>query len=471
MQNIYQQDFDFLVETIIDSHPNVYAVLTEAEFKQQTALTRDKLVGVTDKNQAAVIYQQFLALLKDGHTFIQSFGGNSGSFGLMLNIKNNICYIKNISTEFDSKLIGRKIETIGKLPALAAVEKIKSIISAENDYFQNYQLSIYCKNPAVLRLLGIIDDDTLTVQLAEDDQQLSFTVKENITWHQPTKHPVTARQAGEFCYQIIDNYCYFQFNQFFDQQTYEMYKSFNYFSAKQIAELDGRYSDFRDFLQTMFSDIFERNIQNLIIDFRYNSGGNSVLGDQFARFLDLDSKKARGGSSYTKVSKLMQKNRQSEYEYELKEMQKINSSIQIPFFTIKDYGAFPEICISDPEHAFYFPEQDHKFAGQLFILTGHNSFSSASDFATVLQDNGLAVTIGEPTGGKPSSFGDILDFELPNTKIKCGVSHKEFFRPDESKNHEDSLYPDYPVEYDYAEKFHTGRDVVFEKALELINNG
>lgn len=83
------------------------------EFKQQADLTRDKLAGVTDKNQAAVIYQQFLALLKDGHTFIQSFWGNSGSFGLMdFDVKNNICYIKNISTEFDSKLIGRKVKPL-----------------------------------------------------------------------------------------------------------------------------------------------------------------------------------------------------------------------------------------------------------------------------------------------------------------------------------------------------------------------
>lgn len=471
MQNIFQQDFDFLVETIIDSHPNVYAILTETEFKKQVALTRDKLVGVTNKNQATVTYQQFLALLKDGHTAIQSFWGQSGSFGLMLNIKNNICYIKNISTEFDRKLIGRKIETIGNLPVLAAVDKIKSIISAENDYLQNYLLSLYCKNPAVMRLFGIIDDDTLTVQLAEDDQQLSFTVKESITWHQPAQHQVTARQAGDFSYQIIDNYCYFQFNQFFDQQTYEMYKSFNYFSAEQIAKLEGTLPDFRDFLRKMFKDILERKIKNLIIDLRNNGGGNSILGDQFARFLELPNRILTSCSAYTKVSQLIQRDRQTEYEYELSEMQKITPAIELPFLTIKDCGTFPESCISNIEHSFYFPEQDLKFAGRLFILTGHNTFSSACGFATVLQDNDLAEIIGEPTGGKPTCFGDVLYFDLPNSKIECGVSHKEFFRPDESKNHEDSLYPDYPVEYDYTEKFHTGRDVVFEKALELINNG
>jgi len=469
--NIYQHDFDFLIETITDSHPNVFAVLTEDNFRQQVELTREKLTTVTDKNAAAVIYQQFLALLKDGHTAIQSFWGQSGSFGLTIALKQDCCYIKNISTDFESKLIGRKIETIGNLPALTAVEKIKSIISAENDYFQNYLLSTYCRNPAVLKLLGIINDDLLTVRLAENEELLSFAVKESIAWRQPAKHPITARKTDDFSYQIMDNYCYFQFNQFFDKQAYEMYKSFNYFSAKQITELDGRYSDFRDFLQTMFSDIVEQNIQNLIIDLRNNGGGNSILGDQFARFLELPNRELTSCSSYTKVSKLMQAGRLSEYEYELKEMQKINPAIEIPFLTNKDCGTFPESCISDNEHSFYFPEQSQKFAGRLFILTGHNTFSSACGFATVLQDNGLAVVIGEPTGGKPTCFGDVLYFELPNTKIECGVSHKEFFRPDESKNHEDSLYPDYPVEYDYAEKFHTGRDVVFERALELINNG
>ncbi len=99
-------------------------------------------------------------------------------------------------------------------------------------------------------------------------------------------------------------------------------------------------------------------------------------------------------------------------------------------------------------------------------MVGPNTFSSASDFATVISDNKLATLVGEPIGQKPTSFGDILVFNLPETNLKISVSHKSFGRPDPAKDDDPTLYPDIEI-YPTIEDLLDGKDPVFEKAMKL----
>ena len=79
------------------------------------------------------------------------------------------------------------------------------------------------------------------------------------------------------------------------------------------------------------------------------------------------------------------------------------------------------------------------------MLTSPATFSSGSWFAVVLRDNDLATVVGEPTGNAPSSYGDILRFQAPNSKLQFTVSHKYWQRPDPSRDPSDALYPDFAV--------------------------
>jgi C-terminal processing protease CtpA/Prc len=107
-----------------------------------------------------------------------------------------------------------------------------------------------------------------------------------------------------------------------------------------------------------------------------------------------------------------------------------------------------------------------KFNGKIILLIGANTFSSASMFSTILSDNHQAVLIGEPIGQKPTSFGDLLSFELPETNTRIYVSHKIFQRPDSTKNNDPTLYPDIPI-YPTIEDILSGKDPVLDKAMEF----
>ena len=85
------------------------------------------------------------------------------------------------------------------------------------------------------------------------------------------------------------------------------------------------------------------------------------------------------------------------------------------------------------------------------MLTSQYTFSSAMDFATVIQDNGIGKVIGEIPGNMPTAYGDKLSFQLPASKLVLSVSYKKFYRVDITKSIE-PLIPDYTVDADKAEE-------------------
>ena len=89
------------------------------------------------------------------------------------------------------------------------------------------------------------------------------------------------------------------------------------------------------------------------------------------------------------------------------------------------------------------------FDGTIYILTSSGTFSAATDFAVAIADNKLGYVVGEVSGGMPSSYGDLLQFQTPNAKLMFTVSYKYFHRPD-SGNDKKPLEPDYPVEAEEA---------------------
>ena len=98
------------------------------------------------------------------------------------------------------------------------------------------------------------------------------------------------------------------------------------------------------------------------------------------------------------------------------------------------------------------------FDGQLYVLTNIKTYSAAMDFAMLIADNDLGIIVGEPSGNLPDSYGDILSFQMPNSKLMLCVSHKRWYRIDRSKSGQ-PIRPDYEVESSEA----------LEKVYELID--
>ncbi len=101
----------------------------------------------------------------------------------------------------------------------------------------------------------------------------------------------------------------------------------------------------------------------------------------------------------------------------------------------------------------------------MYFLVGEGTYSSAIILASLVEDNNLFTTVGQPTRGRPSHYGETLVLKLPNSGIVCRISCKKFFRPDTSKDSENALYPDVII-WPSFEDYKHGRDPVFEWVLQ-----
>lgn len=99
---------------------------------------------------------------------------------------------------------------------------------------------------------------------------------------------------------------------------------------------------------------------------------------------------------------------------------------------------------------------------KVFVLIGRRTFSSAFGNALTIKEDLGGVLVGEPTGQKPNSFGELRSFELPHSGLKVHYSTKFWKRI--GSGDPDALYPDIPVETAIAPHLE-GRDLALEAAL------
>ena len=81
------------------------------------------------------------------------------------------------------------------------------------------------------------------------------------------------------------------------------------------------------------------------------------------------------------------------------------------------------------------------------VITGRQTFSSGVSAASDLSWAGWTL-IGDPTGGKPSSFGEVLSFTLPNSGLRGQYSTRSFTSPVQARN--ETLLPDVPAPWTWS---------------------
>lgn len=168
-------------------------------------------------------------------------------------------------------------------------------------------------------------------------------------------------------------------------------------------------AEYTDRLSEFFGAVRDNNIENIAVDLRSNGGGTTEVINEFLRYINISDYKLFGGTDIRIGGNLI---------------------------SYRD-----EITPNKPV--------DNAFDGRVYALTSNYTFSSAMDFATVIQDNGIGKVIGETPGNMPTAYGDKLGFQLPESKLLLGVSYKKFYRVDIDKS-EEPLIPDCTVNADEA---------------------
>lgn len=204
--------------------------------------------------------------------------------------------------------------------------------------------------------------------------------------------------AGNFHYKALS-----------PQAAYMKIGSFDWEDDKAVAA----------FTKDTFSKIKASGATTLIIDVRENRGGNdSVWIDHLLPYL-ADQAFRVGSFSRKKV---------------------IASRASV---------AEPAGLVVDSEFKTWYPADLNnplRFQGQVFVLIGRRTYSSAVQFSNVMQDFGFATLVGEGSYVRSRSTGGIQFYQLPHSKLQIIVPRFWAARPSGGSNSQlltpDWLLPD-----------------------------
>jgi C-terminal processing protease CtpA/Prc len=178
--------------------------------------------------------------------------------------------------------------------------KINKLIPHENQQWLKVLNVRYVNMVQLLRELNITKDKEASFTFSDDKGTEStvtltarkFDINDLIAVKDSyTEKPISAQYDEKnpnwklYWYKYIpeDKIMYFQYNQCIDRDTAKSSGFENY----------EKLPNFREFTDGLIKELNEKDVEKLVIDLRYNTGGNSTLMDEFAAKL-YDVKKLRG---------------------------------------------------------------------------------------------------------------------------------------------------------------------------------
>ncbi len=214
--------------------------------------------------------------------------------------------------------------------------------------------------------------------------------------------------------------------------------------------------DYDKYLLNTFDSIQKLGIENLIIDLKWNMGGDTDKGAKLlSYFYDKPFQfyyKVTASSNHYKHLKYTDKN--WKWNFDIRHDHKKNNVGEYVTFGMDNF----------------FQPQQVLFKGKVYFLVNGNSHSTASTVPALAQFLKIGRLIGEKPSGSYSGYngGNWIGLTLPNTKIYAAIPIRSFHNAIDSSFYKtDYIQPDYVVKYTLEDKI-MNTDLELDKALELI---
>jgi hypothetical protein len=434
------KDLDFLFKTIEQVHPNCRENLSKADYRGLKDRSRASLKQASDNNGRVPIHVLALTAAKaaaaigDGHTAcwlpagLPDPGDPSPCMPpLRLRWDAGHIVIDKAVSGFEH-LAGTRLVQIDGKPFDEVIAPVLACISGERQAFK--MISFLNEQEVCWALVRPLQgpEITITVQRGTDKPETATMPLISLARYRqelPASPSRGLRSFHEFHHD--GRTCYWQYN--------------------SCDASDGA----KKAIDAVFKDIHEHGTRNLVIDLRFNGGGNSQAAEYILNYIASKPYCIYSGVD-VKVSR------------QLLKVQRVG--MVGPFARLFQGHVVKwrfKNKLSQP------PEMEYKFDGSVYAIIGPHTFSAASDFAHVLRDFHIGTLVGEETGGLRQCFGDCPSFVMPHSGLQFSVSTKRWYapipRPDDATC---GSVPDIPITAGQLAPFAGAEDLQVAFTLNLI---
>lgn len=379
--DILEQDFDFILSTLRRVHP----AYTQDSHRLDSAASflKQRYLG---KEEARITFGRLTALPGDGHTNLEiPYHANTLCLPLAVRwIKGELTVMR----DYEFLRQGDRLQAICGISINDYLGQLSRWLSHENQYLLLGRTTCYPQENhhlfSALNLQAVFGFcQQYELEAKRDEKQISGAL---------APAPFSA---------VADS---FDNPGFTDGKSIRTYYGHN--GAAFCLDANRDSPEFRDELDRFFRTVTRQGIHRILLDLGRNLGGTDAVINTFLGYLAIDTyrgygmkRRAEGGG----IAFIRPRGEQI----------RLNHPADTPLYT-----------------------------GQLLCAVSPLTFSSARTMAVTLRDNNLATIVGEPTGGRPTSYGLPRRFTTPGLHIPFRVSTCEFQRPNAAQDDENSLIPD-----------------------------
>lgn len=262
----YTGDIDYFSNHLISGHKNLYSNIAKTEF--------DSLISDLKKRAADLTFEAFIVELfrinskiADEHTridpvFEKVFPFRFDYFDEGLGII--------FSDSSNSRFLMCRVLTINNHPMDTVLRQLTGILKKDNDAFIKFWVAAYCNKPLILRGLGLID--------SQEQATFRFLTPEGDTITDIIKSVPAAKVKALVKAETLSRILPYTRSDFYWYESDSLHNTM-YFDYARCAE-DGQLT-FKSFNTSLFAEIARHKPGRLIVDLRFNDGGNSSVMQPF----------------------------------------------------------------------------------------------------------------------------------------------------------------------------------------------
>jgi tetratricopeptide (TPR) repeat protein len=268
----WRYDLWLLARELQRIHYDPYKYISKPEFDASVKKLNDEIPKLTD-NQIAVSFMKLMRLMGDGHTQIRP--GGAGHNPLMAGFPVEFYLFKEglfitAAAPQHADLVGAQVIRLGDHSVEKVFETLDTVISQDNKMWVKFIGANMMKRPSLMNGLGLIasaDRMQITVRDSEGKTRAATLVEEKggqtnnwLTVRQQAKTPeplYLKNRRAPYWFEYIpeSKTVFFQYN----------------------AVQNDVNNPLPQFCDKLFKFINENEVERLVIDMRWNSGGNNFL--------------------------------------------------------------------------------------------------------------------------------------------------------------------------------------------------